>query len=47
MEQLFKIDLKKINTSSQKESLERKKNRELSFKCDVNCMCVLQICCDS
>ncbi len=32
MEQLFKIDLKKINTSSQKESLERKKNLELFFK---------------
>ena len=32
MEQLFKIDLKKINTTSQKESLERKKNFELFLK---------------
>ena len=32
MEQLFKIDLKKINTSSQKEYLERKKNLELFLK---------------
>ena len=32
MEQLFKIDLKQINTTSQKESLERKKNFELFLK---------------